>query len=587
MLGLIYLFSSFVFGFFLVSVFLKPIKNLAKLSASFLVGIFIFSWLTFIFSLVFSFANEPIKLGILGTFGVFSLILLIFKKKLQRDDLQVNINLTDFVFLIFALIFSFWIMGKSFDYDGVGYFRIASNIFDDFNVHLSLMRSFSWGKNFPPQLPFFAGQPIKYHFLTDFNFAVFEYLGWNSGWAINIPSALAFASVLVLIYSLSQELFGKNIVVGFVSVALFLFNSSFTWLKLKTLTQIWQQGEYLSAGPFDGGIISIFWNLNTYVNQRHLVVALGLFLIVVYILLSSWREKKILTTMLIFTGVLIGLLPLWHGLVFLATIVACLAFWVLTKFRKSYLWLLLIAFVFSLPQLIFISSGGNNLPLFKPGFLIAETLTLENFVRYWLFNLGLSWLTILGGFLISSRERKNFYLPFLVLFILGNLFQFTHNMFHNHSLFNLWIVVSNFYSAYFLVYLFQKKWTAKLAAIILLVLLTFSGVIDLMVIKNDFIHRITDAPRDKLMSWIKEQTPTSTVFLSEEKLYNPVNLAGRKVFLGASHFAWGYGYDIDERKINKRLPFGILFCSTFLQQISEPWRTLLDPYHEHRPLSRL
>jgi len=549
MLGFVYLLSSFIFGFCLVSNFLKSITGLAKLAASFLVGIFIFSWLTFIFSLVFSFSNEPLKLGILGTFGVFSLILLIFKKKLWRGDLKLKISLIDLAFLFFCLIFSFWIMGKSFGYDKAGYFKVASNIFDDFNVHLSLMRSFSWGKNFPSQLPFFAGEPIKYHFLTDFTFAIFEYLGWNPGWAINIPSALAFASVLVLIYSVSQKLFGQNFLIGFISVILFLFNSSLTWFKLKTLTQIWWQGKYLSAGPFDGGIISIFWNLNTYVNQRHLVVALGLFLIVVYILLSSWREKKISTSALIFAGVLIGLLPFWHGLVFLATVIACLVFWVLTKFRKSYLWLLLIAFVFSLPQIIFLSNGRGNLPLFKPGFLIVENLTLENFVRYWVFNLGFSWLTIPAGFLLANREQKNFYLPIFSLFIVGNLFQFSRNMFHNHSLFNLWIVISNFYSAYFLVYLFQKRWIAKLAAIILLVLLTFSGVIDLMVIKNDFIHRITDAPQNKLISWIKQETSPSAVFLSGEKLYNPVNLAGRKVFLGASHFVWGYGYDIDERKI--------------------------------------
>lgn len=547
--GLIYLLASFAFGFWLTSFFLKPIKNLAKLAASYLLGYFLSGWLTFVFSLIFSQTEDPLRWGIYGAFGAIFLISLALIKKLSLADLKFKISQTEFIFLVFSLVFSFWIMGKSFGYDKQGYFKIASNIFDDFNIHLGIIRSFSWGKNFLPELPFFSGVPMRYHFMADFTFAIFEFLGWNMGWAINIPSALAFTSLLVLIYCFSQELFGKNILIGFISVGLYLFNSSLTWTKLKSLDQILKLGEYLSAGPFDKGVISIFWNLNTYLNQRHLIFSLGLFLAVSLVLLDVWKNKKPKLAGLIFTGCLVGLLPLWHGLVFVATIIVVLGFWLLAKFKKEYFYVLAVAFFFFLVQFLFLLGPGSGVPFLRPGFLAAGNLTPVNFFTYWFFNLGLSWIIIFAGFLFSSPKQRQFYLPFLGLFIIGNVFQFSRNMFHNHSLFNIWIIISNFYSAYFLANIFRKKWEFKLLGLVFLFFLTFSGVIDLFVIKNDFIHKIADIKQSKIIKLIEENTsPHSVYFTGEEELYSPAILAGRRIYLGASHFVWGYGYPINERK---------------------------------------
>lgn len=561
MFSLIYLLASFFSGFWFVSFFLPSIKGLAKLAASYLIGIFFFSWVTFLFALLFSSSGDPLRWGIASTFFVFLVALLFFKSKLKTLNFNLKINLVELVFLSLGLIFSFWIMIKSFNYQQ-SHFQIASNIFTDFNTHISVIRSFSWGKNFPPEMPFFAGKPIKYHFMTDFTFAIFEYLGWNIAWAVNIPSALAFVSLLLLIYGFSQELIAKNLLLGFISVVLFLFNSSLTFVKffqkfplsLVTPKQIWQLGEYLSAGPFDEGIISIFWNLNTFVNQRHFVFALGLFLLIFLVLSDVYQEKKSQSWLLVFIGALIGLMPLWHGLVFIAVVITVFAFWLFSKLKKPFFHLLLVAAVFSLPQVIFLLGKSNGfLPLLRPGFLIAENLSLNNFVRYWFMNLGLGCLTIPAGFLLANDKQRRFYFPFLALFILGNLFQFTPDMFNNHKLFNLWLIGSNFYSAYFLFYLFQKGRLAKLSVFILMIFLTLSGLLDLMVIKNDFLHQIADAPKNKLIAWVKKETSTKAVFLSPEELYyNPVNLAGRRTFFGVSHSLWQFGYQIDLRKVLTR-----------------------------------
>ena len=59
-------------------------------------------------------------------------------------------------------------MYKSFGYDEKRHdFRIQRHQIGDFGLHLSLIRSFSWGNNFPVESPFFPGRPFPYHYYFD------------------------------------------------------------------------------------------------------------------------------------------------------------------------------------------------------------------------------------------------------------------------------------------------------------------------------------------------------------------------------------------------------------------------------------
>jgi len=79
-------------------------------------------------------------------------------------------------------------------------------------------------------------------------------------------------------------------------------------------------------------------------------------------------------------------------------------------------------------------------------------------------------------------------------------------------------------------------------------LLTISGLINLMAVKNDFHLEVADAPRDKLMEWIKIETPGDAVFLAPAKQLSAVTLAGRKSYLGPSYYLDVMGYDYSLRR---------------------------------------
>src|SRR5260221_11856664 len=68
------------------------------------------------------------------------------------------------ILLLFAAVFSTWLMFSTFEYDK-GRMLIAAKAWSDFANHIPLIRTFSYGYNIPPQDPLFAGEPIRYHFL--------------------------------------------------------------------------------------------------------------------------------------------------------------------------------------------------------------------------------------------------------------------------------------------------------------------------------------------------------------------------------------------------------------------------------------
>ena len=52
-----------------------------------------------------------------------------------------------------------------------GIYTGVLNNFGDLPFHLSVITSFAYGQNFPPEDPTFAGVRFTYPFLTDFHFS--------------------------------------------------------------------------------------------------------------------------------------------------------------------------------------------------------------------------------------------------------------------------------------------------------------------------------------------------------------------------------------------------------------------------------
>lgn len=500
------------------------------------------------------------------------------------------------VLLSFCLIISSYLMFHTFSYDpDMNAILIGSKLWSDFSAHIPLIRSFSIGNNWPPQYPIFPGEPIRYHFLFYLLVGVLEKIGFRIDWALNIPSILGFAGLLTLIFYLAKTIFHSS-AVGILSVLFFLFNSSLSFLiffqkhpfSFSTPWDIFTNTAFSSFGPWDGGLVSAFWTLNIYTNQRHLAMAfaLGLGLIALFL----WLEKKSWKRQLPYLFCTVPILcafPYFHQPMLL--IVGLWMAWFFLVFPKLRIFLVLTGLLSITPILLQLRTMGGDTSQFAwyPGYLIHNQLSPRLFLIYWWQNLGLQLLLILIGFFLAPKRAKKIVAPIFFLFIIANCFKFSVEIAANHKFFNFCMIFGSMLSAYLLVYLWEragrynflstltqgstrknatenimllercaKKFiptSARIMIIIIVFFLTLSGVIDLFPVINDTVIPLSDIPKNEVATWINDNTPKDALFLNSSYLYHPASIAGRPIFLGWPYFPWSAGYSENRMPIMKTM----------------------------------
>ncbi len=203
-----------------------------------------------------------------------------------------------------------------------------------------------------------------------------------------------------------------------------------------------------------------------------------------------------------------------------------------------------------------LNTGLISSTLFNPGFLSERPFSILKFIEYWTLNLGVAIILIPLGFLRSKGKQRILFLCFLPLFIIANVFQLSFRIDHNHSLLNYFIIIANFYIAYYLFSVWSKNTVGKITALFLLFFLTFSGFLDLMAVKNDFRYPLSES-KMKFMQWINQNTDKKSIFLSHQDTLDPVTLSGRRNYFGATYYLSVMGYDYSEREQQAKIFFEV------------------------------
>jgi hypothetical protein len=492
-----------------------------------------------------------------------------------------------FAGMTMLLLFSFYLMFHTFSYDTDTHtIHIAYKLWSDFGAHIPLIRSFSLGNNFPNpfthsfvQYPIFPGEIIRYHFIFFLFVGLIERTGIPIDWALNVPSALGFFSLMVLIYVLAKKLFQKTSV-AILSVIFFLFNGSLGFVRFftlhplssSTISDIFHAKDFPAFAPWGPGDITAFWNLNIYTNQRHLALAFTLILLFILRIVQTKHysyKQQILHALP--WGILFGLLPFFHQptLLMLAIFMAMY----LVIYPKQWIFIMTVGIMTVLlvvPQ-ITLTGGGVRSIEWYPGYIIHNDLvTQKEIIRmlmriciFWWQNLGLHSILIIAGFWWIPRSAKKALFPIIPLFIIANCFKFSVEAGANHKFFNLVMILGQMISAYVLVSIWNQihirrihfflRQFVTLFLCCVIVLLTLSGVIDFFVITNDKTGSIADIPANEIATWIAKNTLPSAIFLNSSYLYHPASLAGRPIFLGWPYFPWSAGYKENRMPIMKTM----------------------------------
>lgn len=254
----------------------------------------------------------------------------------------------------------------------------------------------------------------------------------------------------------------------------------------------------------------------------------------------------------VFSGVLLGLLPLWNGAVFTAAFGVLAVLFVLFPLRRQMVVLGLSTAVIALPQIYYLKSGMRDagFSVVNWGYTLGSPSILD--VLYYLgFIFGLKWPVIIIALIVGTFFQLRVMIAISSLIAITFLFQFSPEALTNHKFLNIWLVIANVFAAAGVWYLWNLRFwktviLGRVAAGILMTAIVVSGVIDLFPIRNS-TWMVMGYQDDPLVRWVTENTDPKSIFLSHRFVNHGILLAGRRLFYGHPYYAWGAGYPTYER----------------------------------------
>jgi hypothetical protein len=457
--------------------------------------------------------------------------------------------------------FAFMYLGLYLYFNGE--YHAAYPFYGDAAFHAAMMRSFSQGYNFPPSYPMMAGQPLRYTFLIDFYSAALDRLGLDLQWSIVLPGWLLLSGLLSLLYFMGER-FTRRRAGGALAVVLLVLSGG--------LGFIWAIQDWLASG-----VDILNFLANNYLNYttlwaRNLVFtnflvivmaqrtaligfAAGAFImLLLYVLLVQREgEGQAAGNGLMIAGVLAGLLPMFHVYSYIAIMLSSALLLLVFREKKWYNFMAPALFL-AIPQALWITSqmGTSNFRV-EPGWMAGS---LANIPWFWVSNMGLGLILLIGGFFIVRRRDLMFYLPFLAIFFMANLFVFQPWDYDNHKFFSFWLMPSMLLMAASLLWVYDLSKPGKVLFAVLLTLTVLTGaLVAIFIVGHPYVE--LSAADVYVGNWIMDNTPKDAVFLTSDAPIHPVTtFAGRKSYLGYTGWMYTHGIDYHGRVSDEVQMFG-------------------------------
>jgi len=406
-------------------------------------------------------------------------------------------------------------------------------------------------------------EPLLYPFLPDFQLSMLMALGAGLRGALLMTSLVLALTTTGLFYSFALRITRAQRSAALATI-LFLFSgglgfvyAAYDWWKSgKGLVQFWNtlDANY-AAYPARG----IFWTnlINLFPAQRTILFGIPIALIVFTIFVLVWQRWHDdlspagpgTTTLMIWGGVLTGVLPWFHTHTYLAIGFISIVLFLL-KPRRTWFWFWLPAVVIASPQLWLQSQhavGGGTLRLLV-GWLAHD----ESFLpRYLVRDFGLPLLLAIPAWIVAPKPWKKFYLAFLFLFVFGLTVMVSPNAFDNGKLIYFWHAMNSVLVATLLIRIGRKYWQRALAGVVTLLCVT-TGILALQC-ENHNWSRVFSDQDFAVGDFVRANTAPRSLFLSAPAFNQPaLCLAGRAILLGPPAWLWSHGYDFREREADVR-----------------------------------
>lgn len=617
MLSLLYIALCVLTGYILCGFFLPHLRKIGEKSFSgrdlhlcgylvlipawYLIGTLFVTWFVYLCALIISVTGistqKPLAYANTCTFVCFLIADALLYRQLKRRRQSAAetpcspLSKPELVFFILCGALITYLMFYTF-YVKDGTLCVGFSVFSDFAPHLGMIRSFSYGNNFPTQYSHFAGEDIRYHFMFQFLAGNLEFLGLRIDWAFNLPSILSMLSVCCLLYVLAVKIIGRRLG-GFLSVLFFLFRSSPSFFRflaevpkgsslLKALTE---QTEFISyTAHEDWGL----WNLNVYCNQRHLAFSLALMLFALlmfmpylyrmYAALRKWCKsnadgqhtlKSFSGVFLlnrgavlpndpvfaVFMGLVLGLTAFWNGAVLIACLLVLFVMALASDHRLDYLITAVIAVLLSVIQSNLFVDGSAVSFSFYWGFL-AENRTFWGVLEYMLELWGVLFILVTLYCLTGQGVKRYLTAAFMSPLLFALTVSLTADITVNHKYIMIAAILLSIIAAAVISGIWKRKRIGyRLLACMLVCAMTVTGIFDLTVIIRKNRQHMEYALDDPATAWIRENASSQDIFLTSNYSLHRVVLGGAMLYYGWPYYAWSAGYDTAYREEQVRLMY--------------------------------
>lgn len=658
MLGIIYLILAEILGYKASKILIEEETKFSFINriwlilpASFGVGTLLLTWVVYIISWFFSVVGKvenPLLYGnAIGMAGVLIFIILIEVQKyrshssLVRSNMEIGLTeqidqdrklkkksrklsmdnlITDksrfkkelILFGLLAAFITYMMFYVFYMKDGILYSGLT--VYGDYAPHTAMIRSFSMGNNFPTQYPHYGGADVKYHFMFQFLAGNLEYLGMRMDVAYNIVSLTSLTGFLMLLYQLALRITGK-MCCGVLTIFLFFFRSGmafyrFVWEHIQAGNLLETLTENVSFIGYTTNENWGLWNLNVYLNQRHLAFGLLMVTLALYLFMDwleagtmheekgfvwmkkrlfskeGWRSRNLEQALLM--GLFLGLCAFWNGAAVIGGLLILCGFAVFSDGKLDYLIMAAVTIFFSYLQTKIFISGSAMSPQIYLGFL-AEDKTVWGVVQYLFWMSGVFFLGLLVLVWFMRRRERAILLGFIFPTIFAFVLLMTPDINVNHK----YIMISYAFLTIFWAWTICNLWTGervnrnvqiaderktedieneikketsqsdvktgrdrkirkfagKVLAAILTICLSITGIYDFAVIVkgNGPGRRVAVNMNSDLTCWLAEHLDKNDLLLTPEYSMNEVTMSGVMLYCGWPYYAWSAGYDTNYR----------------------------------------
>lgn len=437
----------------------------------------------------------------------------------------------------------------------------------DLGVHLSIAETLNAGANFPPEVPYFAGEPLVYHWFADFHAAILaEAAGLFSVPAMIVQSSVLAGALALLAFSLARRLVrdrGRR--VGALAAILVIFGGGLGYVRLigDVANGLGDPLELIARNSYDNQWLTEwpYFRIPSVMGTgllAHRATTAGLPMLAGAVLLlvaalptsaqlqAGWRDRP---AILAAAGTLGALLAPFHFFFLPAVPLLALAWVVLggrlvDRSAPRNAMVLLVPFVMAVPFLVepLLQAGASGSLRFVQWWPSAPREDGGLAVLFfYLTNLGVPFALALVALTTGRLPRGAFLAAWVVaLFVIPNLVVVSVVDFDMNKYFQaMWIGVA--IAAAWLI----RRWPLPAVAAVLALSVPSPLLVAAWTATSDY--QVLSHAEAEAAEWVAARTPADAVFVTDGWVSSLTDAAGRRRLTTFGPYIANLGYQPDER----------------------------------------